>query len=163
MDDYNRASTAQVSPLNSVNLPCGLSDTRNYIQVEIPTNQIAPSWATKYKFVIKPTATNYQTIYSNIVYAESGTNSSYFLLDGENAAKVEAGDSLIVKADASGIRNNCTIATVLEKENQPAGFIKIFDAAGAEVEVFGGTYMKINASNFVAQEGTDAIISTRAI
>ncbi len=160
MDDYNRASTAQVSPLNSVNLPCGLSDTRNYIQVEIPTNQIAPSWATKYKFVIKPTATNYQTIYSNIVYAESGTNSSYFLLDGENAAKVEAGDSLIVKADASGIRNNCTIATVLEKENQPAGFIKIFDATGAEVEVFGGTYMKINASNFVAQEGTDAIIST---
>jgi hypothetical protein len=160
MDDYNRASTAQVSPLNSVNLPCGLSDKRNYIQVEIPTNQIAPSWATKYKFVIKPTATNYQTIYSNIAYAESGTNSSYFLLDGENAAKVEAGDSLIVKADASGVRNNCTIATVLEKENQPAGFIKIFDAAGTEVEVFGGTYMKINASNFVAQEGTDAIIST---
>jgi hypothetical protein len=160
MDDYNRASTAQVSPLNSVNLPCSLSDTRNYIQVEIPTNQTAPSWATKYKFVIKPTATNYQTIYSNIVYAESGTNSSYFLLDGENAAKVEAGDSLIVKADSSGVRNNCTIATVLEKESQAAGFIKIFDAAGAEVEVFGGTYMKINASNFVAQEGTDAIIST---
>jgi len=74
--------------------------------------------------------------------------------------KVEAGDSLIVKADAAGIRNSCTIATVLEKENQASGFIKIFDAAGQEVEVFGGTYMKINASNFVAQDGADAIINS---
>jgi len=89
MDDYNRASTAQVSPLNSVNLPCSLSTSRNYIQVEIPTTQRAPSWATKYKFVIKPTATTYQTVYSNIVYRDSGTGASYFLLDGENANKVE--------------------------------------------------------------------------
>ena len=36
MDDFNRASTAQVSPLNAVNLPCGVSNKRNYIQVEIP-------------------------------------------------------------------------------------------------------------------------------
>ena len=160
MDDFNRASTAQVSPLNAVNLPCGVSNKRNYIQVEIPNTQYAPTWATKYKFVIKPTATNYQTIYSNIVYSESGTNSSYFLLDGENAAKVEAGDRLIVKADSAGVKNSCVYATVLEKENQASGFIKIYDAAGAEVEVFGGTYMKINASNFVAETGTDAIIST---
>ena len=160
MDDYNRASTAQVSPLNAVNLPCSVSNKKNYIQVTIPTNQKAPSWATKYKFVIKPTKTNYETIYSNIVYNESGTDSSYFLLDGENANKVEAGDRLIVKADTLGPKNSCVYATVLEKESQAAGFINVFDEAGAEVEVFGGTYMKINASNFVADADNDSLINT---
>jgi hypothetical protein len=154
MDDYNRASTAQVSELNSVNLPCNLSTSRNYIQVNIPEEQKAPYWATKYKFVIKPTATDYQTIYSNIVYRDSGTGASYFLLDGENANKVESGDKLIVKADARGPMNRCSIATVLEKEAKTAGFIDVFDAAGNEIEVFGGTYMKINASNFALGELT---------
>ena len=158
MDDFNRASTAQVSPFNSVNLPCNLSTSRNYIQVEIPTSQNPPSWATKYKFVIKPTATTYQTIYSNIVYNDSGTGASYFLLDGENAAKVEAGDRLVVKADARGAMNRCVFATVLEKESKAKGFINVFDVAGNEVEVFGGVYMKINPSNFAAVQSTDSVI-----
>ena len=159
MDDFNRASTAQVSPLNSVNLPCSVSSSKNSIQVNIPPTQLAPYWATKYKFVIKPTATDYQTIYSNIVYRESGTGASYFLLDGENANKVESGDSLIVKSDARGPISRCAIATVLEKEPKASGFIDVFDAAGNEIEVFGGTYMKINASNFAAVESNDAIVS----
>jgi len=159
MDAYNRASTAQVSPLNSVNVPCKLSTSRNYIQVEIPPEQKAPYWAAKYKFVIKPTATNYQTIYSNVVYRDSGTGASYFLLDGENANKVEAGDKLIVKADARGAMNRCAYATVLEKENKSTDFIEVYDAAGNQIEVFAGTYMKINASNFSSVEGNDAIIS----
>ena len=158
MDDYNRASTAQVSPLNSVNLPCSLSTSRNYIQVEIPTTQRAPSWATKYKFVIKPTATTYQTVYSNIVYRDSGTGASYFLLDGENANKVETGDRLIVKADGRGAMNRCAYATVLEKENKAKGFIDVYDVAGNEVEVFAGTYMKINPSNFSAVQNNNAVI-----
>jgi hypothetical protein len=163
MDDFNRASTAQVSDLNSVNLPCSVSNTKNFIQVQIPESQLAPSWATKYKFVIKPTATNYQTIYSNIVYSESGTNSSYFLLDGENAQKVEAGDRLIIKADATGALNTCTYATVLEKQAQGAGFITIYDEAGDELEVFGGTYMKINASNFSINTREDSIINSQVL
>ena len=161
MDDFNRASTAQVSEFNSVNLPCSVSNQKNYIQVQIPESQQAPVWATKYKFVIKPTKSNYETIYSNIAYSESGTNSSYFLLEGENAQKVEAGDRLIVKADSTGAINNCTYATVLEKEAQAAGFIKIYDDAGDELEVFGGTYMKINASNFVINTTEDAIINSQ--
>ena len=103
-------------------------------------NSTAPAWATKYKFVIKPTATDYETIYSNIAYREtSGTGLVIFYLDGENANKVESGDSLIVKADARGPTSRCAIATVLEKEAQASGFIDVFDAAGTEIDVFGGT------------------------
>lgn len=68
MDDYNRSSTALVSPNNTVHVPCSASDTKNSIQVTIPTTQVAPYWATRYKFVIKPDEENYDTIYSSIFF-----------------------------------------------------------------------------------------------
>jgi len=159
MDDYNRASTALVSEFNAVNIPCSNSITRNYIQVEIPTTQVAPVWATKYKFVLKPTKETYNTIYSNIAYRDTVSNSSYFLLEGENAAKVEAGDTLIVKADNTGPTTRCIRTTVLEKEAQSSGFISIYDAAGTQVDVIGGVYMKINASNFSSIQDPNAVIA----
>ena len=159
MDDYNRASTALVSPYNAINIPCSKSTSQNYAQITIPTNQKPPSWATKYKFVIKPTAEAYNTIYSNVVYRDTVSNASYFLLEGENANKVEAGDRLIVKADSTGPMTRCITATVLEKEAQSAGFITIYDAAGASIEVIGGVYMKMNASNFTSIQDPDAVIA----
>jgi len=164
MDDYNRASTALVSNAPggggaSVNIPCSNSTERNYLQVEIPSNMKAPAWATKYKFVIKPTKENYETIYSNVAYRDTVSNSSYFLLDGENANKVEAGDTLIVKADNTGPTSRCIRATVLEKEAQANGFISIYDASGTQVDVIGGVYMKINASNFSSIQDPNAVIA----
>ena len=164
MDDFNRASTAQVSQASSaVNVDCSYSNTKNYIQVEIPSGvpaQLPPVWATKYKFVIKPTEGNYETIFSNVVYSEPGTTASYFLLEGENANKVEAGDRLIVKADATGPLRNCTYATVLEKENKETGFLDMYDDAGDDLDVFGGTFMKINANNFMTDTTADTQIIT---
>ena len=159
MDDYNRASTALVSPYNSITIPCSKSTSRNYAQIEIPIGQKPPSWATKYKFVVKPTKESYNTIYSNVVYRDTVSNASYFLLEGENATKVEAGDRLIVKADTTGPMTRCITATVLEKEAQSAGFITIYDAAGSSVEVIGGVYMKINASNFTSIQDPNAVIA----
>ena len=122
--------------------------------------QLPPVWATKYKFVIKPTEGNYETIFSNVVYSEPGTTASYFLLEGENANKVEAGDRLIVKADATGPLRNCTYATVLEKENKETGFLDMYDDAGDDLDVFGGTFMKINANNFMTDTTADTQIIT---
>ena len=162
MDDYNRASTALVSSQEngaSVNIPCSNSIDRNFIQVEIPSLMKAPAWATKYKFVIKPTKETYETIYSNVAYRDTVSSSSYFLLDGENAAKVEAGDTLIVKADNTGPTTRCIRTTVLEKEAQSSGFISIYDASGTQVDVIGGVYMKINASNFSSIQDPNAVIA----
>jgi hypothetical protein len=47
MDDFNRSSTALVSPNNTVQIPCANSALKNSIQVTIPTTQKAPSWATR--------------------------------------------------------------------------------------------------------------------
>ena len=161
MDEYNRATTALVSPNNTEHIPCGLSSYQNSIQVTIPPTQIAPSWATRYKFVIKPDEENYESIYCSIFFQDPASNNVYFLLEGENAVKVEAGDRLIVKADSNGPASSCIYATVLEKQAQASGFIEIPSTLDplVMVPVPAGAYMKINPSNFNAVKTDLDIVS----
>lgn len=154
MDEYNRSTTALVSNNNTVAVPCGYSPNKNSIRVTIPTTQIAPSWATRYKFVIKADEENYDTIYSNIYFQDPLTNATYFLIEGENPRKVNAGDRLIVKADSNGPTQSCVYATVLEKEAKQEDFINI-----TNVTVPSGTYIKINANNFSALGDSTSLIA----
>ena len=157
MDEFNRATTALVSPMNTVAVPCGLSPNKNSIRVTIPSGanaQLAPAWATRYKFVIKADEENYDTIYSNIYFQDPLTNATYFLIEGENPRKVNAGDRLIVKADNNGPTLGCVYTTILEKQAQQEDFIII---SGTTIPA--GTYLKINANNFSASAGPDSIIA----
>jgi hypothetical protein len=144
MDEFNRSTTALVSPYNTQFVPCGASASKNSIQITIPSIQRPPEWATRYKFVIKPDAENYETIYSNIFFTDPDTNNVWFLIEGDNMRKVEEGDRLIVKADTSGPSQNCAYATILEKVSQPADFI----IPKEDTTVLAGLYIKINPSTF---------------
>ena len=137
MDDFLRSSTALVSPYNIVYTPCSSSANKNSIQVTIPISQVAPYWATRYKFVIKPDQEGYQTVYSTLV-VQDGDNLVWFLLEGENMQKVEVGDRLIVKKDSSGPTQECLYTTVLEK---------ISKAKSTEFPI-AGVYMRLEAGNF---------------
>jgi len=149
MDDYGRSSTALVSNNNSLHVPCSVSDKRNKIQVTVPSRQIAPEWATNYKFVIKPDEENYDIIYSSIYYQSQDDGMAYFLLEGENAKKIEEGDRLVVKKDSSGVSENCVYTTVLEKNSYATNDIVTGSAPGI--------YMKINPNNFYVAQGDDTI------
>jgi hypothetical protein len=161
MDDFGRSTTALVSPNNTVQVPCSASDTQNSIQITIPTTQKPPYWATRYKFVIKPDEENYETIYSSIFFRDPLSNNAYFLLEGENARKIEQGDRLIVKADTSGPTNTCTYATVLEKESKQSGFIEIPSELNPDVNIPipSGVYMKINPNSFSVVQDELSIIA----
>jgi hypothetical protein len=161
MDEFNRSSTALVSRNNTVNVPCSASDTKNSIQVTIPATQKPPYWATRYKFVIKPDMDNYDTIYTNIFFLDPLSNDAYFLLEGENARKIEQGDRLIVKADTSGPTNSCVYATVLEKDAKQSGFIEIpsEDDPNVNITVPSGVYMKINPNSFAVVQDQLSIIA----
>jgi hypothetical protein len=152
MDEFGRSTTALVSQNNTEHIPCSNSDTKNSIIVTIPSSQVAPYWATKYKFVIKPNRENYETIYSNIFFVDPETKNAYFLLEGENSRKVEVGDRLIVKSDSSGPVNNCVYATVLDKQSEPDNFLIIPSPStpSADIPVPGGVYMKIKPNDFSA-------------
>jgi hypothetical protein len=146
MDMYNRSTTALVSPNNTEHIPCGFSPNKNGIRVTIPFTQVAPAWATRYKFVIKPDAEKYEIIYSNLFFTDENTNEVWFYLEGENARKVEIGDRYIVKADTSGPLLNCAYATVLDKAVQAADFITPIE----DVTIPAGVYMKMNPNSFSA-------------
>jgi hypothetical protein len=165
MDEFNRASTALVSPFNTVHVPCFNSTLRNTIQVTIPgggtiPSQIAPFWATRYKFCIKADKDTYNTIYTNVYFEDPDSNVAYFLLEGENAKKIEEGDRLIVKSDTNGALQNCTFTTVLEKATQEADFLSIPDplnpGANNFISIPGGVYMKINPNNFTINDDDTA-------
>jgi len=147
MDDFNRSTTVLVSPENAVHIPCNKSGSKNQIQVSIPTTQLPPSFATRYKFAIKQDKELYETIYSNIYFFDPKDGNTYFLLEGENAQKVTEGDTLVLKRDTNGVENRCVFVTVLEKEVKEVGFIETSDPlTGQEIEPPAGVYMKINNS-----------------
>jgi hypothetical protein len=140
MDDFLRSSTALVSPDNIVYTPCSSSPNKNSIQVAIPVSQVAPYWATRYKFVIKPDQEGYQTVYSTLV-TQDADSLIWFLLEGENMQKVEVGDRLIVKKDSSGPTTTCLYTTVLEKISK----------AKSTTFPIAGVYMRLEAGNFDSQ------------
>ncbi len=140
MDEYGRSTTALTSLNNQVHIPCGDSIFRNTIRVDIPVWERPPFWADRYKFVIKPDRENYETIYCNIF--ENYDGNTYFLLEGEQAAKVEDGDRYIVKADTDGATPSCVYATVLDKVSLAV------DGLAAGIPAVAGTYMKIKADGF---------------
>jgi hypothetical protein len=153
MDEFNRATPANVSSSNTVHVPCSYSPFSNSITVNIPPTQIAPYWAKRYKFVCKADMAGYETIYSNIWF--TGTDGNiYFLLQGENARKVEEGDRYIVKADTDGPTTSCVYATVLEKKSYASGDISATPPINPA-----GVYMKINVENFNITKSSNAIIS----
>jgi hypothetical protein len=153
LDEFNRATPAFCSQNNTAFVPCGLSSFANSITVTIPTTQVAPSWAKRYRFVCKADQHRYETIYSNIFFKDPNTSSVYFLLESENARKVEAGDRLIVKGDVSGATENCVYATVLDKQAYASGDIVQSPDNPA------GVYMKINPNDFTAERDPNSTIA----
>ena len=143
MDEFNRSTLTNVSSLNTVHIPCSYSSLVNSITVTIPTTQVAPYWAKRYKFVCKANQAGYETIYSSIFFTNTSTQETYFLLQGENPRKVEEGDRLTVKADSEGPMQTCVFATVLEKEAKQSGFDPLITPVPPA-----GVYMKIKANGF---------------
>jgi hypothetical protein len=148
MDKYLRSSTALVANNNTVFFNANTSDTKNSIDVTIPAGTLAPSWADYYKFVIKPSKTDYEVIYSNIYYTDEVSNTTWFLLEGNNISKAKVGDFLIVKADSNGPLTNLIRVKVLDIQVQLENFLSGPDSEGV-IEV-PGVYMQLRASNFSA-------------
>ena len=161
MDEFNRSTTALVSENNTEHVPCGNADLTNRIKVTIPVQQLAPSWATRYKFCIKATKDTYETIYTNLFFDDVVAGAKWFILEGENSRKVEDGDELIVKTDTSGPLNRCETATVLDKEAQEADFISPAptDSTGNVIDVPAGVYMKMRVNNFSTQQPDLPLVS----
>lgn len=144
MDEYNRSTTALVSQDNTVYIPVKNSDIKNSIRVNIPSTQNPPAWATNYKFALKPSKQDYETIYSNIYFNDEESGLTYFLLEGDNRNKCNAGDKLRIKRDVSGKVDNYITASVSDIRAKPRDFLN----TDIDFTEPAGLYMSINSSDF---------------
>ncbi len=158
MDDYGRATTVLVAPNNTAFFPASTSVDLNVIKAYIYNKP--PYWATKYKFLLKPSLLNYDTIYSNSIFTdELNASISWVRLEGYAGSIVNKGDILTVKIQSNGtVVNTFLETTVLEvvakarggatgEENLPSG-------------APGGLYMKIQPRGFVASTQPNSLIDT---
>ena len=101
MDDYGRSTTALVSTNNTVYFNASTSTDKNIIKAFV--NNAPPYWASKYKFLLKPSLGDYNIIYSIEVYTSTEkANISYVRLQGEATSLVSKGDILTVKIESTG-------------------------------------------------------------
>jgi hypothetical protein len=144
MDDYNRSTTSLVSSENSVFVDFNKSISRNSIRINIPVNQNPPIWATKYKFAVRPSEIDYETIYSSIFFNDENGGGTYFKLEGDNKNKCSEGDKLRLKKGLDGAVLNNIETVVSEIKAQPRDFL----GGSSGIEEPSGLYMKVNSDDF---------------
>ena len=158
-DDYLRSSTALVCDTNTVFFPASTSNKRNYIRAEIAN--LAPSWAKRYKFVVKPSRSKYETVFSSLFFNDT-SGFTWFKLESQNISKVKIGDRLIVKVDTDGQVGSLVTTEVLDVQSQPDNFISGDPTAVLKKEP-AGIYMKLKASNFRAEYNEDSFIEPEVL
>ena len=159
-DEYLRSSTALVCDSNTVFFPASTSDKRNYIVATI--QNLAPSWASRYKFVVKPSRSKYETIYTNLFFQDSD-GFVWFKLEGENISKAKEEAILTVKRDSNGALNNLVTTSVLEVKAQSSNFITNPPSTDKVIYEPAGTYMKMRVSNFEVNYNKDSLIDLKGL
>jgi len=147
-DAEGRQSTALESISNSFHVYAYDSENINWAKITIPPSMKPPYWADRYKFVMKQTETDYETIYSSTFYREiiqpreggGGTEVSsgraWILLEGENNDKVKEGQDLYVKMDSAGSPDVPVKTTVLDVKSMAEGDVADNSPAGVYMKVF---------------------------
>ena len=140
LDEYNRASTALVCNNNTIYVPPQESVNKNTITATI--DHIAPSWAKRYRFVLKQSKGAYDTIYSDQYYYDAQESAWWVKLEGDNQTKCKVGDSLIVKKSSNGPTSDEIKTKVLDLTTKEKFFIDETN----EVPPTSGVYMKLKPS-----------------
>ena len=155
-DEYGRSSTVLVSEYNTVYVEPGNSVDANSIQVAISSR--APYWAERYKFVVKPSKAGYETIFCNFYYVRPSDNMIFFRLEGDNANKVQKGQTLVVKADVSGALPRVETCEILEISPEATNFLATTNELGIDSFQLKGLYMLIKNQNFNIVIPDDSIV-----
>jgi hypothetical protein len=146
MDEFGRNTTALVCDTNSAFFAPSTSVDRNFIKVFI--NSLPPYWATRYKFVAKPSKGAYNIIYSDESYSSAALG-TWFRLEGQNQLVAGIGTKLFVKKDALGPTTSEVVVEILDVQFQSTDFI-----LGAP----SGLYMKVNDGLFSRGVAGDVIV-----
>ena len=153
MDAEGRSSTVITSNDSTLYFQPSTSILRNKIRVTL--DSLPPYWASKYKFVVKPSQGTYQTIFSTTFYQPDGDGSGstglpvatendpsqvWFRLEGQNQNILQVGDELTVKQDSQG--------AVLTEQKSVVLAIQAFSGGGITSISLPGLYMLLKPSGW---------------
>lgn len=149
IDENSRATTVLTCPQNTVHIPTASSVFANNIRVSIPPSMRPPSWAVKYRFLVRPSKEGYETIYSDKYYRNEEDDTVWIKLEGESQNKVVVGQRFIVKSDSEGAQDNYVNVAVLNKEFQSRDFIPDNENEDGDlIEEEDGVYMQMRPNQF---------------
>jgi hypothetical protein len=153
MDAEGRSSTVITSNDSTLYFQPSTSILKNKIRVTL--DSLPPYWASKYKFVVKPSQGTYQTVFSTTFYQQNGTGSGgtglpvatendpsqvWFRLEGQNQNILQVGDELTVKQDTQG--------AVLTEQKSVVLAIQPFSGGGITSVSLAGLYMLLKPSGW---------------
>ncbi len=141
-DSQGRMTPVLTSEHNTIAIPNSDSPKQNQIQVSMDSK--APAEATHFRFFLKQTREDYESIVPTLFY-EDGVY-VWIKLEGDEDNKVTEGDFLYVKADSQEILSNIVQTRVLEIKAQPKDFLENTESQES------GNYMRIKPSNFRIDE-----------
>ena len=140
LDGKGRMSTILTSINNTAVIPN--PDCINQNQLKATIVNLAPFWATNYRFFIKQTREDYDVVVPTLFYADGVY--VWIKLEGDEVNKITEGEFLYVKADTQEILGSTVQTRVLEIKTQDANFL-----GGGEL---GGTYFRVKPSGYRINE-----------
>jgi len=159
-DKEGRQTTALTSLNSTIHVPAQNSDSTNSAKVTIPQGMLPPSWADRYKFVMKPSQSEYETIFATIFYVDQQSADVWIKLEGEQKNKVSVGQELIVKSDSNGALDSLVTTTILDLVSQESDFLPSNETQGGDpISESAGLYAKVKASGWAANYSEYSILT----
>lgn len=119
LDDYGRMTTVLTSDKNTVSIPLSKAKDKNDIKVSIKNE--APCFATKYRFFIKQSKTEYYNVFPT-QYFQYGLY-TYFLIQKADIDKVQKDSYITIKSTPTGATESNSVYKILEAENKVQDFL----------------------------------------
>lgn len=120
------------------------SEAINQNQLKVTVSNEAPTLAEGFRFFIKQSKTDYDTIIPTLFYQDGVY--VWIKLEANEINKIQEGEFIYVKADSSAILTNVVQTKVLEIKTQERNFLE--DPSVTETKQLQGNYFKIKPISF---------------
>jgi len=124
------------------------SEAINKNQLKVVVANEAPALAEGFRFFIKQSKTDYDTIIPTLFYRDGVY--VWIKLEANEASKINEGEFIYVKADSGSILTNVVQTKVLEIKTQDRNFLE--DAGVTETKQLQGTYFRVKPIAFRINE-----------
>ena len=150
LDGKGRMTTPLTSEGNTVFVLNQDANKKNTLEVSITSE--APAWATGYRFFIKQSKINYDTI-APITFYRDGIF-AWIKIQGNDSSKIKEGDFVYVKSDTSGLKNTTIRTKILEVTQKDRNFLEtdqtIIDGVATLQQ--DGLYFKVEVNDYSLSE-----------